>query len=259
MNYIKTSHDNGGFTLIELSLVLFIVSLLLGGLLMPYATSVEQRDREDTAETLENIKEALYGYALVNGHLPCPDCETVFGCAGGDADDVVDDGLEDRVNATGVCVVPTVSSNVTGNLPWATLSVPQLDAWEKPFTYSVTAAFAVTTPLFDLTTNGAIDILDQDGAATPLIAQNIPAIIVSHGKNHYVPVQSADEVENFDRNAAIFGTTNNILTTYSGDTAGEFVYKEYTLISGQIAFDDMMIWLSPFVLKNKLIAAGRLP
>jgi len=258
MNKKTLRNDAEGFTLIELAVVLFIISILLGGLLMPYATSVEQQEREDTAKILEDIKEALYGYALVHGHLPCPDCETAFGC-GGDADDVVDDGLEDRVNATGICVIPVDSGTLTGNLPWATLGVPEFDAWEKPFTYSVTASFADEGTPFTLTDDGVIGIRDSDTAVTDNVAQEIPAIVISHGKNHYVPVQSDDEVENYGRDAAIFGTSNSILTTYSGDSSAIFVHKDYTLNAGNIEFDDMMIWLSPYVLKNKMIAAGLLP
>ncbi len=254
MNQKNKSLASHGFTLIELAIVLFIVSLLLGGLLMPYATSVEQREREDTAEALEDIKEALYGHALVNGYLPCPDCETGQACAAG----TPDDGIEDR-NGNLCSVTLSAQNTYTGNLPWATLGVPQFDAWEKPFTYSVTDTFSNDAVPFTLTDTGTIDILDQDGAATARIAQSIPAIVVSHGKDHYVPAQSADQVENYERDANIYGTTNSILTAYSGDNAGEFVFTDYRLLGGNIDYDDMMIWISPFVLKNRMIAAGQLP
>jgi hypothetical protein len=74
-----------------------------------------------------------------------------------------------------------------------------------------------------------------------------------------VPAQSADQVENYERDANIYGTTNSILTAYSGDNAGEFVFTDYRLLGGSIDYDDMMIWISPFVLKNRMIAAGQLP
>jgi len=60
-----------GFTLVELAMVLFIVSLLLGGLLVPLATQIEARQRSDAEEQLERIREALIGFAIINGRFPC--------------------------------------------------------------------------------------------------------------------------------------------------------------------------------------------
>ncbi|MCG8379535.1 MAG: prepilin-type N-terminal cleavage/methylation domain-containing protein, partial [Proteobacteria bacterium] len=81
---MKYKYNNyNGFTLVELAMVLFILALLLGTLLTPLATSIEQQDRETTTKLLEDIRDSLLGYAIVNGHFPCPDCsDTVTGsCA----------------------------------------------------------------------------------------------------------------------------------------------------------------------------------
>jgi prepilin-type N-terminal cleavage/methylation domain-containing protein len=270
----KRIHE--GFTLIELAMVLFIVGLLLGGLLVPFATSVEQKERADTEKILEEIKEALYGFAIVYGRLPCPDCEASSGCVF-DPDDVdddgfaaADDGLEDLDVSSGVCEV-----NV-GNLPWATLNVPQFDAWGYAFTYRVTAAYsrniaaytavppcnsATGLAAFDLCTLGDMNISRTvNGAAN--VAQGIPAIVVSHGKNHYSDDQIAVEMENYKRNPRKFGETNPpIMSTYNNVSANTFVYGDYTLRAdgSGVAFDDLMVWISPFILKNKLINAGKLP
>lgn len=61
-----------GFTLIEIAMVLVIIGLLLGGLLMPLATQVDVQRRIETEKAMEQIKEALIGFAMVNGRLPCP-------------------------------------------------------------------------------------------------------------------------------------------------------------------------------------------
>jgi prepilin-type N-terminal cleavage/methylation domain-containing protein len=224
--HCKFCEDIDGFTLIELAIVLFIISLLAGSLLLPLATGVEQMKRTDTERTLEEIRETLYGFAIVNGRLACPDCKDNSGNCGSVT---ANDGLEDMLT----------SNNCTteiGNVP------------KKPG--------APTT--FTLATNGDIDILDTDGG-TPKVAQNIPAIVISHGKNHYADVQSADEVENYDREPTYFNSPDKILGSYSGDSARDFVYKDYILSGNDILFDDMMIWISPFVLKSRLVNAGRLP
>jgi len=64
-----------GFTLIEMAVVLFIVGLLIAGVLGPLETQLEARDRRATIETMEEIIESLYGYAINNGRLPCPDTD----------------------------------------------------------------------------------------------------------------------------------------------------------------------------------------
>ena len=61
-----------GFSLIELAIVIFVITLLLGGLLVPLSSQVEQRQISDTRKYLEEIKEALIGFAVTNGRLPCP-------------------------------------------------------------------------------------------------------------------------------------------------------------------------------------------
>lgn len=75
LKYAKTSGASRGFTLIEVAVVLFIVTILLGSILIPLATQVEQRQISDTQKTLEEIREALIGFAVVNGYLPCPDTD----------------------------------------------------------------------------------------------------------------------------------------------------------------------------------------
>src|ERR1700740_2544337 len=61
-----------GFTLAELAVVLGIVGLLLGGLMVPLAAQTDIRYRSDTEKALADIREALIGFAIVNGRLPCP-------------------------------------------------------------------------------------------------------------------------------------------------------------------------------------------
>src|SRR3990167_394325 len=68
---------NKGFTLIELAVALFIVSLLLGGLLAPLSAQIQARRISDTNKSLHEIKEPLLGFAIIhNARLPCPATET---------------------------------------------------------------------------------------------------------------------------------------------------------------------------------------
>jgi type II secretory pathway pseudopilin PulG len=46
----------GGFTLVELAVVVLVVTLLLGSLLIPLATQVEQRNVSETQKRLQESK-----------------------------------------------------------------------------------------------------------------------------------------------------------------------------------------------------------
>ena len=108
-----------GFTLAEMAIVLLIVGLLLAGVLTPLANQVETKRTSDTQKMLEDIKDALIGYAASHRatstgkpYLPCPDTNL--------------DGLEENRTA-GVC------PSQEGWIPWSTLGVGQAVAgWETP-------------------------------------------------------------------------------------------------------------------------------
>ena len=162
---MRTAH---GFSLIEMAFVLVIITLLLGGLLVPFATQVEQRKIAETNKALEEIKEALLGYAIANGQLPCPAADSINGVA----------------QANCPLVSPAVS--VTGYLPWATLGIARADAWGRLYRYAITAGFADSATPFSLSTPAKIDLKTRaaDGSLTTLATASVAAVI-SHGKNGY--------------------------------------------------------------------------
>ena len=62
----------GGFTLTEIAIAFMIVALLLAGFMYTLAAQTDQRNRADTQRRLEEAKELLLTFAIVNGRLPCP-------------------------------------------------------------------------------------------------------------------------------------------------------------------------------------------
>jgi prepilin-type N-terminal cleavage/methylation domain-containing protein len=248
-----TKKNISGFTLVEMAMVLAIIALLLGGLLPTLSTQMESQRINATNRHLDEIRQALIGFAIANGRLPCP------------ADPAIAAG---QANAGVEAVTGTACSNVannaaTGVLPWATLGVDETDAWGNRYTYRATAIFAdaigtntfggscpggtaATQSSFALCTNGNLDVLSA-ASSTTKVAIDVPAVVISHGKNgagaytrqgSQLPAGGdTDEQENSDG-----GSDNN--------------YVSHTPTPG---FDDQIMWLSGNILLNRMVAAGKLP
>jgi prepilin-type N-terminal cleavage/methylation domain-containing protein len=241
--------NSRGFSLIELAIATFVIALLLGSLLVPLATQVEQRQVSDTEKNLQEIREALIGFALSNGYLPCPD--KVTGAGAGTAND----GVED-VNA-GTCVATS-----DGNLPWVTLGVGASDVWGNRYRYQVSAAFAQRSPAaggtFSLSSAATINVCTSSGcpSASTRLTGTSPdgavAIVISLGKNGYSAINASTGTANpaptsADENDNAAGPSNFVSRTRAaaGASGGEF--------------DDVVIWISRHVLFNRMVVAGKLP
>lgn len=257
MNAAKT----GGFSLLEMAVVLLVLGLLLGGILQPWGVVMEQKKRAETRQKLQHIQESLYAHAVVYGRLPCPDCRT-------DSDgrcraDMINDGMEDvRGNAC---------ASAVGNLPWSTLAVPRGDAWGQDYSYRVSPAFArpltacqdrppcrckAMQAAFTLCDEARLAIGDApDGADN--VGRNLPAVVVSHGRNRLAERQGDGELDNYEGLLRHPQTGRRI-----AGPAGQgrrFVARSPHYRDGAEEFDDLLIWLSPFVLKTRMVQAGRLP
>jgi prepilin-type N-terminal cleavage/methylation domain-containing protein len=244
-----------GFTLVEIAIAIFIITILLGSILVPLTTQVEQRQVSETQKMLEDIKEALIGHAVAKGYLPCPD-RTTGGT--GTANDTANDGVEDYGTPTaGLCFG---TGTTTGNVPWQTLGLGAMDPWGNRFRYRVDADFAHHTTLFSFTTSADLCVgLTQPSCTTPFTGRltgaspdGAVAVIISHGKNGYGAMNaltntvrpaptSADELDN---SAGGPSYTSHTITPL-GSVAGEF--------------DDIVIWMGKFTLYSRMVAAGKLP
>ena len=273
---LVTVNKNKGFTLLEMAIALFIVVLLLGGMLGPLSSRRLQQDRIDTSDYMKTVRDAMVGYSIINGRLPCPDCpDTTVGTCGSGG--TANDGIEDMSGTAGSQVCRTS----VGNIPWVDLQVDEHDSWKRHLTYEVTSEFADETDgttdtstctdtvtvgvSFELCALGDIQIYKAYASpgsysGTPDVAANVIAVLVSHGDNGYDSSQTDVEVENYDRDPVNPNTGSNILSSYSSSNYSSkiFVSKDYDA-EGTDAFDDQVIWLSPNILMDRMVRAGRLP
>lgn len=249
-----------GFSLIELALGLVIVATMLSALLVPLATQVDQRRTAETEKLLAEARDALIGFAIAQQRFPCP---AVF----------VDDtsvGIESFSNqATGTC------TSFRGYLPATTLGLSPVDRAgymidgyggdANRIRYAVAKADNATAGTQLFTTTGEMNKLgiallgganawltvcekasdvgnDDTCKANTVTLANKTAIAVVWSVGNHANGRSPEELENLDSRDA-----NRIFVSRTrSDKATE-------------EFDDLLLWISPNILINRMVVAGRLP
>jgi prepilin-type N-terminal cleavage/methylation domain-containing protein len=251
-----------GFTLVELTIVMLIVSILLAGVMMPLSLQMEVRKYADTKKTMDQISEALIGFLLAKGRLPCP------------ADPTIADGVANAGVERAAC---TAAGMNVGVIPWVTLGVPETDEWGGRFTYRVTALFADATnttagctlpatrinAVFALCDNGDMKVRSRTTTnAYDMTNQVLPAVFISHGKNGYgayrsqgspIPSTGAGPDESTNATPAtvtFFSREKQDASAGCSDSAGSAALCE---------FDDVVAWIPLTTLMNRMVVAGKLP
>lgn len=262
-----TKKSIAGFTLVEMAMVLMIVGLLLGGLLPTISSQMERQHINETRKQMDEIQQALIGYAIVNGRLPCPAKATLatgLANAGVEATTAPGNSICACVSGSTVADTSAIACNgttVTGVLPWVTLGIKETDAWERRYTYRVTKHFAdqiaaytfgsgctpsptPTASSFALCSPGVPYVLSADSGGTN-VATDVPALFLSHGKN----------------GAGAYLSNGTQLAVSAGDDEKENSDNDNKFVSHTQTpdFDDLVVWLSPNTLLNRMVTAGKLP
>jgi prepilin-type N-terminal cleavage/methylation domain-containing protein len=281
-----------GFTLVEIAIVLLIVGILLGYTVALFPRQQELKQYRAVDRQMDQVIEAIIGFAQVNGRLPCPaQPDTV--------------GVED-INGLVGCntyagFVPVNTLGLDGRFNDDSLLI---DPWGNPIRYYVTdndfdplpAGAGENNGISDFTAPGemrAVGLVDTDGdnyidldgrylicdsagtstddrctGANTVFGQFLdaggapddryagaPFVLLSMGKNWSEPT-AGDELENSGG------------TTITGPSGKDYLLKnvaggETTFVrrAGGLAddFDDVVRWVSPAVLFSRMIQAGQLP
>lgn len=248
------SPSRSGFTLLELLLAMLVLGLLLAGAAMPLAAQVQLRRMDEARRQLEEARDALLGFAVAHGRLPCPATASSMGqeafAAGSDGND-------------GGC-----ADFHSGYLPGAALALPGIDAAGLVRDPWVGERNRIRYAVFGGTLNGVARALTRTngmqmatlpglgaaphylfvctsgaqanasgcGPAAFQAARRAAFVLVSTGANGaLVPTPGGDEARNLDGDAV-------------------FVSRE----SGP-DFDDVLHWGAIHLVINRMVVAGRLP
>jgi prepilin-type N-terminal cleavage/methylation domain-containing protein len=246
-----------GFTLIEQAVVLSVIALLLGSILVPLQTRIENRKIEETRRTIELAQEMLLGFAAANGYFPCPA-------------DAASNGNEahgaDRL--TGKCPV------AHGYLPAALLGFKPhdaqgfgVDAWGDRTSNRIRYAVSTRTiggvpnaltrlnglrsvpinslghmPLLHLCESGHGVTANDCGSAVTL-ASNAAVVVWSVGANGATGGASVHEAQNPNPNG---GSADDV-----------FVTRPFANVPAH-EFDDILSWIPMTALVNRLLQAGQI-
>jgi prepilin-type N-terminal cleavage/methylation domain-containing protein len=277
-----------GFTLIELAIVMFIVSLLIGGMLLPLSAQQDIRARQETERILANARDALLGFTILNERLPCPAtansagretfCSTqTYPCTG------VEEYAYNSATNNGYCF------GYYGNfLPAVTLGIQPTDAngfavdgWGANATNRLRYAVSTNslrnfgtilpTPFVLTRTQGMKGAtLKPDVSVCTSGAQVInPGTSIaetSAGQNNYARCAAGGALIE-DAMAVIYSLGKNSGT--DGSEADEthnpnpqatiVVDPAFVSATPGPTFDDHMIWISTNILFNRMVSAGKLP
>jgi prepilin-type N-terminal cleavage/methylation domain-containing protein len=271
-----------GFTLMELAVVMTIVTILLTATVYTLSAQTEQRNLADTQRRLEDAKELLLSFAVLNGRLPCPASSTSNGDESPTGGGTCTDGYTGYLPAKAIGYAPTdpagygldvwgnriryavsINSNVTGAPDYTFTTGTNIRS-----NYSTSAGTnLVPNDLLICSSYGTSGSLSTSSPSCGALADATPGVSVTN-QNIVVAVVWS-QGKNF--NTASYGTPpvagqagadevfNNKIKSPANSVHGVFISHPPRPFSETNEFDDQMAWIPVNLLYSRMIAAGQLP
>lgn len=276
-------HNTGtrqrGFTLLELSIVLTIIAVILGGGLAIWIGALQANQVNATVDRMNRIEQALLGYTVANGRIPCPSDLTLtpttattgtyynttagadYGLeAGSDAKSAIGTGTGvcSGTNMTPQANFTSASGAAEGGVPTRALRLPDdymYDAWGHRFRYAVDPTYTKTSSplpvkatcnLTPTPNTSAITVNDASGI-TGARTTTAAYVLLSHGANGHGAYTSNGVVASSGSTSADELTNCHCTSAgvYTGTYTPTYVEKVPQYDSGQAGnplyyFDDLV-------------------
>jgi type II secretory pathway pseudopilin PulG len=277
MTRSAASRSQLGMNLVEIAISLAVLALVAAGMLVPLVTQIEQRNVLTTETTIADLKEALLGFAAINGRLPCP---ATAGAGSG-----VEVFAASNSAATGECAA------FWGFVPGQTLGITPvdrngyvLDAWNNRIRYAVLSQpLGATTRPYTRTNGlrtaslGAVQsalLLAPPSAAPPFLQVCASSSGVIAGVSCTNPAVAGGGSNALTGNAVVVLWSPGPNAGTSGGTGADEVQNpnprnetstDALFVSrtrsdeGNNPFDDVVSWVSINTLVNRMVGAGQLP
>lgn len=266
-NKYKKSREKRGFSLIELSIVILIVSILITGSLGISKTAINNSKTKVTKDRMDAVYQAFTNFLATNRRLPCPALLTVAkGTAGYGAE------TTPVVTCTNTFVSSTNAPNlVYGMVPITALGLdPDMaeDGWGTKFTYVVDKRFTkqsvglAASDGFEITKGIPSDVdisstdlsgIDAEGPLTSLLLSNRNGVflLLSHGANKFNGFNATGTAQN--GTSTVTDENDNSCNTCSNSGTTSF-NRIFLTSSTDPNFDDIAL----FKTKTQLVRDARL-
>jgi len=272
------AQKNKGFTLLEVSIVLVLMSFVTIGGLVILTASVQKSQTDATLAKIQTIETALLNFRLAQNRLPCP---AQLSLASSSTSYALEAGATTGGTGTGECktgMTPAADFEATngtsaiqanaiaaeGAIPTRALQLPDdymFDAWGNHFRYVVDVGTTATNaflslPHSSLTPCGPITVNDSTGTARSAVATYA---IVSHGVNGHGAYTRSGSTRNYgstntDEQTNCHCNSSATSTGYPGTgfTVPTYVQKLLTLSSssGLNNFDDIVSYKERWQLQS---------
>ena len=140
-------HNQKGFTLVEIALVMAIIGVITAASIRFAVPLIETANHLSTTEKMNKVAEALALYAVENNRIPCP-AVPVTTTANPFSDGFGYEQNNGTAQPAAASRCGTASNALRGIVPFKTLEIPEdfiKDAWGNYFTYAVSPAFTLPT------------------------------------------------------------------------------------------------------------------
>lgn len=247
-----------GFTLVELLVAMLVLALLTAALAVPLAAQLHARRVDEARRQLDEAKDALLGFAVAHGRLPCPATPSSRGeerfAPGGSAADGACESFAGLLPAAALGLAPLDGEGFARD-PWGTPrnrlryavwgggainGVDDALTRREGMRAATLAGLAAAPHYLYVCSSGAQAGAGGCGPAALQLTRRAAFVLLSAGPNAArEPPPASDEARNLDADAV-------------------FVAREASSAPGR-EFDDLVQWAAIHLLAHRMVSAGRLP